>query len=400
MLGVTADWQARTGVHAMLDGTRADYLANAYSAEFPTAEGITSGKFNPSFHGMPLGWDIPCYNCGPGFLLAKLRELVTHPDWQTPDFPDPLESHLLLPTPSGIGVLTRFGTVIELPGGAVSQPALEVLTGGGLLVQQAEGSPLVGRGPAGPHTLLVSSDGTSIQETLFGPAQMMLSGREVRATIDEGPRAAALGNDERAPAPRESFQAVYSRATARLFVIGGKDPIAHAPLGDIWFRSIDSGGTWVGVRTAYHPANVLAATYSYLEGRLWILDEVVKHPHKTVARLVTLDPLTGEMNVVGEWPRLTHFDAHWLLLDKDGSVLLAASSRKLRLHAVLRFVHNGSGARLLRLAQGFMPFSPVIDLAGYGFVVQDKSGAAPRVVRMTRLGPGGQPSHDVVGSVL
>ena len=232
----------------------------------------------------------------------------------------------------------------------------------------------------------------------------MLTGAEVRTPAAGGPRLADTAGQHPtiafAPA-RVRFRAVYSRATARLFIIGGEDPVTHAPRGDIWYRSIDAGGGW-GVVPAleFQPSTLLAATYSFIDGKLWILDSIPKNANKLVVRLSTVDPMTGKTALVGQWPRLKHYDAHWLLVDHDGSVLLVASSQKLRRHSVFRLKTTGSGALLLRTASGFLPWAPVVDLAGYGFVVQDSPSAAPRMVRVTGLGPVKPVSESELGSCL
>jgi hypothetical protein len=79
--------------------------------------------------------------------------------WQTPDFSQPLESRLLIRTPTGVGALSAIGPGVELQAGTVSELALGVPTDTGVLVRQTEANPFVGRGLAAPHTLLLSSDG-------------------------------------------------------------------------------------------------------------------------------------------------------------------------------------------------------------------------------------------------
>lgn len=397
--------ESTTGVHPRLDQSRAAHLANYYRQEFPSEMGMHATKFTLTYHYPPFGWDIPCYNCGPQALLQKLRELVTHPDYFSKNAFQPLEARPLLRTQSGIGVLTRQGTVMELPSGAISPLAQAVLQGNGTLVGQAEANPLLGRGTGGPHTLALSAGGTVIQDSLYGPAEMMLTAAEVLRPTGGMPQLAlAEVSDppqDAGPAPRDNYRAVYSRSAGWLFLVGGEDPTTHAPMGDMWYRGIRPGDPWIAVPDqSYQPGNVLASTYSYIDGRLWILDEIPQGAKLKVARLTTVDPQTGATEVIGLWPRLKHYDSHWLLLDQDGSVLFIASSTKLRLHLAFRFADHGANIRLLRVGQGFLPSPPVVDLVGYGLIVQQNKNAAPRVVRFDSLGHGQAASDSTLGACL
>jgi hypothetical protein len=103
---------------------------------------------------------------------------------------------------------------------------------------------------------------------------------------------------------------------------------------------------------------------------------------------------------IGSWPRLKHFDRHWLLLDRDGSVLLVASSTKLRKHAIFRFTGLGSGVRLVRMATGYLPSAPVVDLAGYGFIIRKNDNSPTTLVRMRELGHGEALSSAAIGAYL
>ncbi|MBI5537876.1 MAG: hypothetical protein HY898_34440 [Deltaproteobacteria bacterium] len=94
------------------------------------------------------------------------------------------------------------------------------------------------------------------------------------------------------------------------------------------------------------------------------------------------------------------FDRHWLLLDRDGSVLLVASSTKLRKHAIFRFTAVGSGVRLVRIAAGYLPSAPVVDLAGYGFIVRKNDNSPPTLIRMRELGHGAAVSSAAMGAYL
>ncbi|MCC6899792.1 MAG: hypothetical protein IT377_12505 [Polyangiaceae bacterium] len=78
--------------------------------------------------------------------------------------------------------------------------------------------------------------------------------------------------------------------------------------------------------------------------------------------MLTVDPDTGQARVLGQWPRLGLFEQHCLRTDRDGAMLLFASSKKHQLDAVVR----------LELADG--------NLAPSGFRIRPRALALPPVV--------------------
>ena len=163
-----------------------------------------------------------------------------------------------------------------------------------------------------------------------------------------------------------------------------KDPTGRGMDSDAWFRVPLSG---------YAPETVMASTYSFADGRLWILDE---HKQGAVhfARLVRVHPETGEHELLGAWPRPRGwfqsrlFESHWLVVDQDGGVLVVASSMPFRMHAVIRVALDGPGPRVegIRFAEGHLASVPVVDVAGYSFVVQSrKKHEPPTISRLSDL---------------
>ncbi len=64
--------------------------------------------------------------------------------------------------------------------------------------------------------------------------------------------------------------------------------------GDIWQRSTRGSGGWSRLDLSdYTPGKVLAATYSYRDDHLWILDEVREGTHLPMARLMRVHAGTG-----------------------------------------------------------------------------------------------------------
>jgi hypothetical protein len=180
---------------------------------------------------------------------------------------------------------------------------------------------------------------------------------------------------------------VYSRATGRLFVVGGRDVDTGQNLTDFSWCDV-SLDTWYRVRIQGAVLGaVIAASYALSDDRLWVLDACKAGP-VTLARLLRIDPATGGAQTVGEWPSLGLFDKKWLVLDQDGAVLLAASSRKLNSHVVFRVTPDAAGpsVRLARIAPHPLAVAPLVDVAGYSFVTERGQGKKElRTERTTAL---------------
>jgi len=121
----------------------------------------------------------------------------------------------------------------------------------------------------------------------------------------------------------------------------------------------------------------LAATYSFKNRRLWILDEVERRGLLLLkwkeARLLSVDPATGTVETVANWQRLGMFGQHWLTVDMDGSLLITASNpeRKEYRTARVRFRDGHTSISLANVEHGMLATQPFVDEGGYGFVVLD-----------------------------
>jgi hypothetical protein len=211
----------------------------------------------------------------------------------------------------------------------------------------------------------VSSDGTAILDTAVVSNRILVAGSEIhnlRSPLDP-------------PSPRTEFTPVFSRDAGGLFILGGRDQQTQAPLHDAWFQPVN--GDWTElVFPGYSPGDFLAATYSFRDLRRWVLDHLVDPDEGDVARLVRADPRNGAVEVVGSWRAKGHFD-HWFLsIDRDGSVLLAASSSEKRKHVTVRFAlegaHPAPNAALAIHAKRALALAPIVDDRSYAFVVRDK----------------------------
>jgi hypothetical protein len=325
----------------------------------------------------------------------------------------PHESQLIVRLPTNTGLPQKYG--ILLHDGALapveawmSAGLLELLdTPGYVWSSQAEALPHLGRGGAMPSTLVLSGDGRSIIERVSMRAGGFATAQDRRGEgvgavgpgVGTAPALAGVSPPEPdagdGPEARTDYEAVYSRALGQLFVVGGLDPVTHQDSGTIWSRKVDVGVSWAQVPSSgYAPARVLAATFSYRDGKLWVLDEV-KHGSLKRARLVRLDPATGEFEQIGLWPRLGLYNQHWLVLDKGGEVLLVASTDVLRNHVVVRFDNHGANFSLDRVVfgQGALAFKPMVDEGGYSFIINKKpDGSYHNTETLRRASLGGVPA--------
>ncbi len=102
-----------------------------------------------------------------------------------------------------------------------------------------------------------------------------------------------------------------------------------------------------------------------------------------IARLVRIDRDTGVAAVVGSYPRLGLYDTHYLLEDRDGRPLVAASSRLLGLHVLVGLSAGGSISSF-GLGQHPLASAPIVDDEAYTFLLRTKS-TAPVVRRLAHL---------------
>jgi hypothetical protein len=397
------------GLHKLPGGTPVGLIANHYETAVPLSISVTT-----TYHQIPrIQPAFPWTYCGSCVLERPLPDLNDCPTCvgvlPQQILSDPYEGQLVVRLPSGIGLPQSYGVLLHDGSFAPIEDRLSVDvrqaldTPGLLWAGHEEALPHLGLGGAMPSALALSSDGTSLVSQLairghhFATVGTRLTGPGT-GPISTVP-GAALAAQQAAitpapgdtPEPRSDFAAVYSRVEGRVFVVGGTDPVTHASLGTIWGRKIQGDAAWKRVPfSGYAPVKVVAVTYSYQDQRLWILDEVKQGFLKKV-RLVRLDPATGEFEQIGSWLKLGLFNQHWLVLDKDGEVLLAASSDALKQHTLVRFDNHGGGWKLDRvvLGQGALAFKPMVDEAGYSLVINKKPQSAfhdTETKRMADLG--------------
>ncbi len=218
----------------------------------------------------------------------------------------------------------------------------------------------------GDHVIAigVSGDGTAaLDGAVVSQDGVMRAASE--ATETEGPvyGAASLV----APPPRSGFVPVYSTAAGGLFVVGGQSSGGGAS-GDIWFLPLD--GTWQKLTyPGYQPGQVLAATFSFGDHKLWVLDSTSSGVGFPTARLARLDAQGGDVEVIATWPQLGIFDRWFLSVDRDGSVLMSGSN--LVANALVRYPVNAEPVlpSVLVAQAGALLMAPVVDQYSYGFYV-------------------------------
>jgi hypothetical protein len=227
------------------------------------------------------------------------------------------------------------------------------------------------------------------------------------------------------------FAAVLTRMRRGLFVVGGDDVTTGTPTGEIWFTSLE-GGDWVEVASAIRPQEIRAATYSFRTRNLYFLDEVTEVPadpnagskkkatvchvpagHSDDAHTIsigkaavgahlahgdTLGPCPQrrirlvEVDVDGLGARVIFsskpprkFDQFFLTVDRDGGLLLSASSRKK--HRIGRVDLGGAEPALAGILKGkrALAFPPVVDADGYTLVFHGKEEGTVKRVRVRNL---------------
>jgi len=314
-----------------------------------------------------------------------------------PEFRDPFETVILVVLPAEVGC--RVGVLrpdgeLQLVTDKLSEQLQDTLASDAVMVGAVEPTTSIGAGPRYPAGVALSPDGTEIRDRVLQRQGGFVSERDLIVdmidTMDAPLAAMQTMASSQGPAPRTEFQAVYSRAAARLFLVGGADASTNELTGDIWWRDVN-GASWFPVPLeGYAPETVTAATYSYRDHNLWVLDQLDSGPIPR-ARLTRIDPVSGKHTIVGTWPRLRlgHkwvFDKHWLVLDQDGSVLLVASSSMINKHVIVRINVDGDTPQVggVRIAPHALAGPPAVDPAGYSLLLDQKK-KIPKLKRLETL---------------
>jgi len=289
-----------------------------------------------------------------------------------------------------VGVLRRDGRAIMIDDRVGGH--LKSLMADESIVWAGAAEPRLNIGPAGVkggfHALAFTADGTNIIDGV------LRDGLQIGTSIDfERPVTARAG----LPSQRTDFETVFSRSEDAAFVIAGRDLGTGEQLGDIWMRRVDGPGGWAKVPlSGYQVGEVLAATWSFVDHKLWVLDTTGAGTScdpgtdGQMVRLVRVEPYLGAVSLVGQWPRGAYFRQQWLLVDQDGQVLLVSSSEAKGQHAVMRFEvvpflwSAPVEVAWLEVRDGALAFEPLVDISGYTFARKTPEGIA--IDRRSSLG--------------
>jgi len=173
------------------------------------------------------------------------------------------------------------------------------------------------------------------------------------------------------PAPRTDFVAFFSRAAEGVYLIGGKDASTGNGLGDIWYhRAIEAtGAEWTQLPLAGATLGMVhAATYSFHDQHLWILDEA-SPDH---LRLLRVNAHSGEASVAATWKTKDVDGTVHLSVDRDGRVLLTRARRKDFFVARLEVNENGElGVTGRYHERGELVLPPFVSFKTYAFPVKN-----------------------------
>jgi hypothetical protein len=170
---------------------------------------------------------------------------------------------------------------------------------------------------------------------------------------------------ELAPPPRSAFALAVSGAQASAWIAGGLDA-SGADLHDLWrYAALERAWERLPIE-GVELGQIHALAYGPLDGRLYLLDEVAEG-RRTRMRLLSVSPSGGHVTVEDGWPRTARTEVRALLaVDSDGSVWVAGSVGRSRVHGVARLRRDRRG----RLA-------PAGSRVGRGELVQDGVFASP-----------------------
>lgn len=171
------------------------------------------------------------------------------------------------------------------------------------------------------------------------------------------------------PEERTATISLYSRHLRGYFLVGGRTSSGEE-LHDLWFHSV-SGGVWEEILPSISLGRIYAATFSFADGRLWIVDEKTERRYSEV-RLLTVD-LAGNAELLFSTRRNSRSElTPFLSVDNDGSVLLAiAGDRDFSVYRVTTRPCR-TLERILR-EKGHLVRAPIADEAGYSFVLEGRN---------------------------
>lgn len=169
------------------------------------------------------------------------------------------------------------------------------------------------------------------------------------------------------PSARQDFRGVYSRSLNRLFVVGGTNEDGQYA-GDIW--SAAPGGAFTPLTEQGVLNDVVAATYVPEANAIFVIDEVSTgfFSMMSTARLLKVDADSGEVEEQAQWMRFGLFDAYYLTADRDGSLLLTASSKARNRHMFVGLDPETARPNAMAFRKGALHRGPIVRSDRYEIV--------------------------------
>ncbi|HEU4730455.1 MAG TPA: hypothetical protein VFT22_21300, partial [Kofleriaceae bacterium] len=260
-----------------------------------------------------------------------------------------------------------------------------------------ESGPSVGGGA--PAAVALDKAQTSIRSAVFADkaGQALVTADEAGVAgvrqVTRQAASSAVTFAAAAPPGSERATSLYSRFLGAVLVLGGPetDP------GVVWRSASPTDNHWTALRLSTPLGHVLAATVSSADGKVYLLDEI-SDGRQAVGRLARLDPASGALELLGQWPRRYGYGRLALGLDEDGSILLTAASADA--HVVLHLSAGGRAVRVLGRYDGRgAPIHPVFPTRD-GYVLHFDDGKQQTSQRLDTVDVITDLSLDEVGRVL
>jgi hypothetical protein len=286
---------------------------------------------------------------------------------------------------------------------AISPAALAALATPHRLVAATDPLPAGERGATRPVALLTSLLGNQVIETLHGGGRTLGTLRDLPGGQTEVPSAraaqatpstsnlttsSAASSTTAAPPASKSFVATYSRKQGEMFVVAGKE---GRRAGSVWAFHVDTNEwTELPLRGGLTPEKPLASVFLPASNTLWVLDEQ-RVGFFAVARLWRIDRATGVTKLVSSVPRLGLYESQHLLEDRDGRLLLVASSKLLKNHVILSLSQDGKVVAA-GVGASALAAPPQVDSEAYTFFLLGKKGVSTITsMPVLPLHPGSRP---------
>ncbi|CAN5364117.1 hypothetical protein BH09MYX1_BH09MYX1_10050 [soil metagenome] len=389
------------GTGTCLDGTWWSHAETPLGATQPSSNGVVVG-----LHGAQLANHF--FDLRPDALVSfqysgigDWRRILL---WRT--LPDPWEGSFIKQTryisssSSGgqLGVLASDGTSVQVPYEAPSGAPAPIFSTtlrntlqnvSNVWASAVEPMPSLGLIDRRIEGVALSSNGTQTVDVAMNDRGILRSRSEL-GFPDFVTRA-----DVAHPSPRASFLSFYSSAAGGIFMMGGIDSLG-APMHDIWLRRIADDWGAVPLASDYTPDRIVASTFSFADQRLYVIDHTLAAVGSATdtLRLARVDIRTEAVETLATCGRNTSFPAHYLTVDKDGSILVTSTSSSGSKIGRLGVDANGFAYYTkIDVSEGPLDGAPVVDANGYSLFSRAPASNAILTTRKTQLAYGAAGSY-------